>query len=437
MKIAIVAAGFSPAEADRLRRSMAAFRRSGTIAEMGERLVKGMIANGYERDFAERCFAQLEGFGEYGFPESHAASFALIVYVSCWLKRHYPDVFLAAILNAQPLGFYAPAQLVRDAREHGIVVRPADINHSHWDCTLEALEPGERAAPTPEGGGHSAVRLGLRQIKGLSEVTAARVVAARQQGGSFGSVEDMVRRARLSRAEADRLAQADALRSMKLDRREGGWQALALPGPDLPLFEAAGEGRSPASTLADRHGFCLPAMSQAEHVVQDYAALSLSLKAHPVSFLRAHFDEIGYRSCADIRSARNGARMGLSGLVLIRQRPGTASGVIFVTLEDETGVANLVIWPKIFQRFRRTVIGATLMGVTGRVQREGEVIHLIAEQLIDQTPLLSRLTDGEFAASLARADEVARPGADQRMAPRRHPGLAPAGPVLPPSRDFH
>ena len=437
MKIAIVAAGFSPSEADRLRRSMAAFRRSGTIAEMGERLVRGMIANGYERDFAERCFAQLEGFGEYGFPESHAASFALIVYVSCWLKRHYPDVFLAAILNAQPLGFYAPAQLVRDAREHGIVVRPADVNRSNWDCTLEDLAPGERAALTPEGGGARAVRLGLRQIKGLSEVTAARLVAAREEGGAFASVEDMVRRARLSRGEADRLAQADALRSMRLDRREAGWKALALPGPDLPLFEAAGEGRSSASRLADSHGFSLPLMSRSEHVAQDYATTSLSLKAHPVSFLRSHFDELGYRSCADLKTARNGARLGLSGLVLIRQRPGTASGVIFVTLEDETGVANLVVWPKVFQRFRRTVIGAKLMGVVGRVQREGEVIHLIAEQLIDQTPLLSRLTGGEFAPALARADEVNRSSADQRMKPRRHGGLAPAGQAMPKSRDFH
>ncbi|WP_375283469.1 error-prone DNA polymerase [Marinicauda pacifica] len=437
MKIAIVAAGFSPAEADRLRRSMAAFRRSGTIAEMGDRLIRGMVANGYERDFAERCFKQLEGFGEYGFPESHAASFALIVYVSCWLKFHYPDLFLAAMLNAQPLGFYAPAQLVRDAREHGVIVRPPDINHSAWDCTLEAPEPGERTRLTPEGGGARAVRLGLRQIKGLSEVTAARLVAAREQGGAFCSMDDMVRRARLSRGEADRLARGDALRSLSLDRRAGGWKALAVSGPDLPLFAETGEGHSPAFAVQDAHGFCLPQMSAAEHVAADYAALSLSLKAHPVSFLREDLHARGYRTCADLKRVRNGARLGLSGLVLIRQRPGTASGVIFITLEDETGVANLVVWPSVFHRFRRVVIGAKMIGVTGRVQREGEVIHLIAEQLIDQTGWLSRLTDDPFEGTLARADEVNRTDADARMKPRRHGALAPAGPSLPRSRDFH
>lgn len=244
MKIAIVAAGFTPNEADRLRRSMAAFRRSGTIQEMGEKLIAGMIANGYERDFAERCFKQLEGFGEYGFPESHAASFALIVYVSCWIKRHYPDVFLAAMLNSQPLGFYAPAQLVRDAKEHGVIVRPPDVNHSNWDCTLERSPETTGLRPTPEGGGRFAVRLGLRQIKGLSEVTAARLMAARETGGAFDSVEDLARRAGLARAEMDRLANGDAFGSLNTRRREAGWRALTLSGPDLPLFEAgAGSAR--------------------------------------------------------------------------------------------------------------------------------------------------------------------------------------------------
>ncbi len=271
MKIAIVAAGFTPSEADRLRRSMAAFRRAGTIQEMGEKLVRGMIANGYTPDFAERCFKQLEGFGEYGFPESHAASFALIVYVSCWIKRHYPDAFLAAMLNSQPLGFYAPAQLVRDAREHGVIVRPPDINHSDWDCTLESLDPGERAARTPEGGGRFAVRLGLRQIKGLAEITAARVMAARQFGGPFDGVEALARRARLQRSEVDRLAAGDAFSSLKTPRREAGWRALALSGPDLPLFDAAGGERAsapdrsvrrpPAANGAQRRGgarLCAP-----------------------------------------------------------------------------------------------------------------------------------------------------------------------------------
>jgi len=435
MKIAIVAAGFTPSEADKLRRSMAAFRRSGTIQEMGEKLVSGMIANGYTPDFAERCFKQLEGFGEYGFPESHAASFALIVYVSCWIKRHYPDVFLAAMLNSQPLGFYAPAQLVRDAREHGVIVRPPDINHSDWDCSLEPLVEGERARVTPEGGGRFAVRLGLRQIKGLSEVTAARVMAARLGEGAFTSVEDFARRARLQRSEVERLASGDAFNSLRTARREAGWRALALSGPDLPLFDAAGGEKRSAPDLS---GTRLPAMALSEEVARDYVHLSLSLKAHPLSFLRERFFQMGYRPCRELLTARNGARFGLAGLVLVRQRPGSAKGVIFATLEDETGVANVIIWQSVFQRYRKTVIGSKLLGVVGRLQREGEVIHLVAEQLVDWTPALSSLSEGGFDPALAHADEIARPGADARQKPNRSQGLiAPGAEIIPASRDFH
>ena len=435
MKIAIVAAGFTPSEADRLRRSMAAFRRAGTIREMGEKLVNGMIANGYSPDFAERCFKQLEGFGEYGFPESHAASFALIVYVSCWIKRHYPDAFLAAMLNAQPLGFYAPAQLVRDAREHGVIVRPPDVNHSDWDCALEPLGEAERSTVTPEGGGRFAVRLGLRQIKGLSDVTAARIMAARQYGGAFDGVEALARRARLQRAEMDRLAAGDAFSSLNTPRREAGWRALALSGPDLPLFEAAGGERASAPDLS---GARLPQMALSEEVARDYVHLSLSLKAHPMSFLRRHFHRRGYRPCRDLLSAKNGARFGLAGLVLVRQRPGSAKGVIFATLEDETGVANVVVWPDMFQRYRKTVIASKLLGVTGRLQREGEVIHLVADQLVDWTQALATLAEGGFEPGLAHADEVVRPGEDarQKAAPGR--GLITAGAeIIPASRDFH
>ena len=434
MKIAIVAAGFTPSEADRLRRSMAAFRRSGTIQEMGEKLIAGMIANGYAPDFAERCFRQLEGFGEYGFPESHAASFALIVYVSCWIKRHYPDAFLAALLNAQPLGFYAPAQLVRDAREHGVVVRPVDVNHSDWDSTLEPLDPFDGPPPTPEGGARFAVRLGLRQIKGLSEVTAARVMSARAEGGLFASVEDLARRACLVRAETDRLATADAFSSLSMSRREAGWRALARPGPDLPLF-AAGQGERHAP---DRSGARLPRMSGAEEVAHDYRTLALSLKAHPMSFLRPDFDSAGYLRCDALRKARDGARVGAAGLVLVRQRPGSAKGVIFATIEDETGVANVIVWPALFARFRRVVIGAKLLAVTGRLQKEGDVIHLVAEQLIDRTALLTRLGGRRFDPAIAHADEVNRPGADARDKPRRSRGFAPPGAeIIPASRDFH
>ncbi len=432
MKIAIVAAGFTPSEADKLRRSMAAFRRSGTIQEMGEKLIAGMIANGYERDFAERCFKQLEGFGEYGFPESHAASFALIVYVSCWIKRHYPDVFLAALLNSQPLGFYAPAQLVRDAREHGVVVRPPDVNHSDWDCTMETLEPFDGPPATPEGGARRAVRLGLRQIKGLSEITAARVMAARAEGGAFDSVEDLARRARLQRAETDRLAAGDAFGSLA-SRREAGWRALAQAGPDLPLFQAEGERHMP-----DLSGARLPVMSLSEEVARDYSTLSLSLKAHPVSFLRPSIAEAGYRTCAALLSARNGARVGVAGLVLVRQRPGSAKGVIFATLEDETGIANVIIWPTMFVRFRRTVIGAKLLAVTGKLQREGEVVHLVADQLMDWTGALASLSAGGLDNAFARADEIERPGIDPSEKPKRGQGFAtPGAEIIPASRDFH
>ena len=435
MKIAIVAAGFTPTEADRLRRSMAAFRRSGTIQEMGEKLIAGMIANGYEPDFAARCFKQLEGFGEYGFPESHAASFALIVYVSCWIKCHYPDAFLAAMLNSQPLGFYAPAQLVRDAREHGVIVRPPDINHSDWDCTLEALSPHERAALTPEGGARFAVRLGLRQIKGLAEITAARVMAARDQGGAFESVEALAGRACLTRSEVDRLANADAFSSVKTARREAGWRALALSGPDLPLFEAGG-GEFVAHR--DSSAARLPMMALSEEVARDYTTLSLSLKAHPLSFLRERFHRRGYVTCRTLLSARNGSRVGLAGLVLVRQRPGSAKGVIFATLEDETGVANVIIWPKLFHRFRKAVIGAKLMAVTGRIQREGDVIHLVAEQVLDRSGELGLLQQAPFKTALAHADEVARPGADAREKPKRKAPLQVGGAeIIPASRDFH
>ena len=435
MKIAIVAAGFTPSQADRLRRSMAAFRRAGTIQEMGEKLVAGMIANGYEPDFAERCFRQLEGFGEYGFPESHAASFALIVYVSCWLKRHYPDVFLAAMLNAQPLGFYAPAQLVRDAREHGVVVRAPDVNASHSDSTLEALATEEGPRATPEGGARQAVRLGLRQIKGLPESAAARLIAARERG-VFVSIEDAARRAGLGRGVLDVLARADAFASLGETRRAAGWRARAVAGPDLPLFAAAGgEG-----AVADYSGGALPALKASEDVVQDYASLSLSLKGHPMAFLRGHFHRLGYQPCAELTRLRPGARTGIAGLVLVRQRPGSAKGVIFATLEDETGTANVIIWPHVFARFRRAVIGAKLLGVTGELQREGDVIHLVAAQARDWSHALDALTEGEdaggFASALARADEVAHPGADARERPKRRLALSEAASIIPNSRDF-
>jgi error-prone DNA polymerase len=444
MRIAIVAGGFTPAESDQLRRSMAAFRRSGTIYEMGEKLMSGMIANGYEPDFAARCFKQLEGFGEYGFPESHAASFALIVYVSCWLKHYYPDVFSAAILNSQPMGFYAPAQLVRDARQHGVEVRPPDINHSDWDCTLEPL--GETSSPFmgevsrtcsgAEGAakrGRHALRLGLRQIKGLREASAARLIAARQEGGRFTSVPDLARRSRLDRATMDRLANADAFGSVALDRRQAGWTALAQAGKPLPLFEHADDYGHEAATA-------LPQMSAGEEVARDYATLRLSLKAHPMSFFRGELEESGHVRADQLTEMRDGRWVTLAGLVLVRQRPGSASGVIFATLEDESGVANIIVWPKCFERHRKIVMRSKLMSVTGRLQKEGEVIHIIAHRIIDHSWRLAALADGEeFTQALAHADEVARPQDDPRLIAmyRRVMQGERLEDILPKSRDFH
>jgi error-prone DNA polymerase len=438
MKIAIVAAGFTPSEADRLRRAMATFRKTGTIGTFREKFISGMVANRYESGFAERCFKQIEGFGEYGFPESHAASFALLVYISAWLKRHYPDVFCAAILNSQPMGFYAPAQLVRDAREHGTEVRPVDVNFSDWDCTLEPLDGAEAAA---EPGNRCAVRLGFRQIKGFAEEAATRLMSVRGRG--FDSVRDLWLRSGLGAAVIERLAQADAFRSLGLDRRAALWAVKGLGGGQngrpvpLPLFEKLD------GALFDEEEVALPAMPPGEHVVQDYGSLRLSLKAHPMSFLRA--DMAARRVIAHDRlmEAAPGRRVTVAGLVLVRQRPGTASGVIFATLEDETGIANVIIWPKVFERHRRIVLGARLMAVTGRLQREGIVIHIIADRIEDLTGDLAKLSEAYGVmmkdAGLARADEVKRPSEDPREAElfkalQRRQRTAR---ILPGSRDFH
>jgi error-prone DNA polymerase len=409
MRIAIVAAGFTPSEADRLRRAMATFRKVGTIHTFRRKLVEGMTARGYAREFAERCFQQIEGFGEYGFPESHAASFALLVYVSAWLKRHYPAAFAAALLNSQPMGFYAPAQIVRDAREHGVEVRPIDVNASDWDATLE------------DEGARVALRLGLREIKGLGEAEAARLVAARGEG--HATAAELAHRAGLSRAALEALAAADAFRSLGLDRRAALWTVQGLELLRLPLFAlaavrgAAGSNLPPADVLAEP-AVTLPLAPLGEEVLADYATLRLSLKAHPLALLRGALAGEGAVPAAELAHMRDGARLTVAGLVLVRQRPGTASGVIFATLEDETGVANIIVWPKVFERFRRTVLAARLLAVRGRLQREGIVIHVIAEQLADRSGLLRQLAAAppDVAAAMARADEVRRPGHDPRDA---------------------
>jgi DNA-directed DNA polymerase III PolC len=436
MKIAIVAAGFTPSEADKLRRAMATFKRVGTIGTFQRKMIDGMLANGYERDFAERCFQQIEGFGEYGFPESHAASFALLVYASAWLKCRYPDAFAAALLNAQPMGFYAPAQIVRDAREHGVEVRPPDVNHSQWDSTLE---PGPRAAERLHGlhremrddvHATCAIRLGLREIKGLKEDDAKLIVERRNI--AYDSVRDVWLRTALSPHVLERLADADAFGSLGLSRREALWAAKALGrvgdrDDDLPLFGAAsssftsprmrGEVDPSERERSREPDVRLPPMPVGEEVINDYRFLHLSLRAHPAQFLRPDLNARGIRQNETLRSVASGTRVRISGLVTCRQRPGSANGVVFMTIEDEGAVANAIVWPKVFERFRPVVLSARYVAITGRLQEEAGVIHVVADRLEDLTYLLARLAEhGADIDGLARCDEVRRPIEDQREA---------------------
>ncbi len=374
MKMAIVAAGFSPEEADSLRRALATFRRFGDIHRFRERFLRGMVGNGYARDFSERCFKQIEGFADYGFPESHAASFALLVYVSSWLKCHYPAAFACALLNNQPMGFYAPAQIVRDARTHGVEVRPVDVNTSDWDCTLE-----------PADGGAVALRLGFRQIKDLHETDAEVLVGTR--GSGYLDMADLGRRTGLGRAALEVLARADAFGSLNLSRRQALWAARGLDDTPLPLFAAA-DKTEPAVAL--------PAMTAGEEVADDYRTLRLSLKAHPLGLLRGDLADAGYTTCDRLEELAHGQTVRVAGLVTTRQRPGSAKGVMFITMEDETAIANLIVWPDTFEAFRKVVLRASLLGVDGRIQKQGRVIHVLAERLFDHTALLGRL-DGNDA----------------------------------------
>ena len=387
-------------------------------------MIDGMLANGYERDFAERCFQQIEGFGEYGFPESHAASFALLVYASAWLKCRYPDAFAAALLNAQPMGFYAPAQIVRDAREHGLDVRPPDINHSHWDSTLE---PGSRAAERlhelhremrDDVWTTQAVRLGLREIRGLKEEDGQLIVEKR--GVAYDSVRDVWLRTGLSPRVLERLADADAFGSLGLTRRDALWAAKALGrvgdrDDDLPLF--ANGSTAPARIVSREPDVHLPPMPIGEEVINDYRFLHLSLRAHPAQFLRSDLHARGINHNETLRRITSGTRVRISGLVTCRQRPGSANGVVFMTIEDETAVANVIVWPKVFERLRPVVLNARYVAVTGLVQEELGVIHVVADRLEDLTYLLARLAEhGAEIDGLARCDEVRRPIEDQREA---------------------
>ena len=405
MKIALDAAKFSGAEANHLRKAMATFRSRGMVHELQELMVGRMIARGYDPDFAERCFNQIKGFGEYGFPESHAASFAHLVYVSSWLKCHFPAAFACGLLNSQPMGFYAPAQIVRDAREHGVEVLPVDVNHSDWDCTLEMIG---KADARREGrlDCHVALRLGLRQVDGLPEHIAAALVAARQAEGPFADVAELRERARIPVSHVERLASADACTSLGLSRRQALWDARSLVGaPDLPLFVHADE----RDEGAEQGRAVLPKMPLSEEVVADYQTTRLSLKAHPMAFLRASLAERGFVRAADLRDRKFRSMVQVSGVVLIRQRPGSAKGVCFITLEDETGVANVVVWPDLMERQRRVIMGSRLVEVRGRVEYDDEVIHVIAHHMRDATDELHRLSDDLLHAPVARADHVKHP----------------------------
>ncbi|GMN01611.1 error-prone DNA polymerase [Erythrobacter sp. MTPC3] len=410
MKIALDAAKFSSLEANRLRKAMATFRSRGMVDELQDMMVERMVTRGYDREFAERCFNQIRGFGEYGFPESHAASFAHLVYVSSWLKCHFPAAFACGLLNSQPMGFYAPAQIVRDARDHGVEVLPADVNCSMWDCTLEeigtATEGGVKEGEHGRFDRHIAMRLGLRQIDGMPEHVAAQMIAEREENGIFHDVAALRGRAGLSPAHIERLASADCFASMQLSRRQALWDARSLiAGPDLPLFRAAAE----RDEGAERAPVQLPAMPLSEEVVADYQTTRLSLKAHPMAFLRPQLAERGFVRACDLRNRKFRSMVKVAGVVLIRQRPGSAKGVCFITLEDETGVVNLVVWPDLKEKQRTVVMGARLMEVRGRVEYDDEVIHVIAQHMTDATEQLYSLSDDMLNAPVARADHVNSP----------------------------
>ena len=415
MKIAIVAAGFTPTEADELRRSMATFKFKGLIQHFEAKLVSGMIRNGYKEEYAHRVFKQLLGFGSYGFPESHAVSFALLVYVSSWIKCYYPDIFACALLNSMPMGFYQPAQIIIDARKHGVEVRPVDVNYSNWHNLLE-----ERS------GKYYAMRLGFRQVKGLKEDDMKTLIKRREN--KYTSIHAL-REAGLSDATLERLADADAFRSLGLDRRQGLWDVSTKDRPGT-LF-------SPKhNNVEGEDKIVLPEMELSEHVVYDYATTSLSLKAHPVSFVREDLGRLGVASTIDLEKLKDGDNVKVAGLILVRQRPETATGICFITIEDESGTANLVVFQKFFDKYRKEIIQSKLLMVEGKVQREGEIIHVIVRRCFNFSKLLQKLTSTKEDLSttpMSRSDETTSPFlSDTRT---KKPELV-QGKIFPEGRNF-
>jgi error-prone DNA polymerase len=416
MKIAIVAAGFTPAEADELRRSMATFKLKGLVSQFQEKLIKGMTDRGYTLEYPQRVFKQLEGFGSYGFPESHAASFALLVYVSSWIKCYYPDVFACGLLNSMPMGFYQPAQIVIDARKHGVEVRPVDINHSIWDNKLEE-----------KSGKYCAIRLGFRQVKGIREDDMRLLVSAREK--VYTNINQL-RSVGITDGALERLADADAFRSIGLDRRQALWEVSTKERPVAMFNGQAGED--------EKHkNISLPQMTQGEHVVHDYAATALSLKAHPVSFVREKLQQLHILSAAQLATAKDGQRVKVAGLVLVRQRPGTAGGICFMTIEDETGFANLVIFHTLFDKYRKEILQSRLIMAEGQLQVEGTVIHVIVKACFDFSRLLRKLnpTNDETpqVLTLARPDEKSLPAGQNKRAQVRENAQEK---VFPEARNF-
>ena len=490
MKVAIVGAGFTAGEADQLRRSMATFKFTGGVGVFRDKMINGMIARGYTPDFAERTFKQIEGFGSYGFPESHAASFAKIAYASSWMKCHHPDIFCCALLNAQPMGFYAPAQIVRDAREHGVEVRPPCVNASGWDSAMEEQAPlsleerglrslseplgelrrsrvrvtasengDERCHPHPtstrqqtakssypsplKGEGLIPLRLGMRVVRGLAEIHAQAILAARA-AGPFRSIEDAWLRSGVPVAALERLAEADAFRSLGFDRRQALWQVRGLGEKQLPLFAHAGAReaeREPQVTLTP--------MTAGREVVEDYHSTQLTLRDHPLAFLRPELERRGIIRCADLAHVKNGRKVEVAGIILVRQKPGSAKGVLFITIEDETGIANGIIWPARFEAQRRVVLSSAMIGIKGTVQREGPVIHVIADRIEDYTPLLRTVGERDFPHRPGPGDGATHPGSpdrgdaawEKRVRDSYHPpfrtGADPEDAIRQKSRDFH
>lgn len=378
MRLAVVAAGFSPGEADQLRRAMGAWRKTGVIDKFRVKLLEGMQAQGYDEEFAQRVFNQIRGFGEYGFPESHAASFALLVYVSAWLKHYYPAAFCAGLINSQPMGFYAPAQLVADAMRHGVQIFPIDVNHSHWDCTLENGDP-------------HALRLGLRMIKGLAPALAEKIVTLRTTWGPFTSFDEFAHRTGFGNAVLERLAEADAFRSLDDNRRESFWNALPSRAPAI-LFDRAPEEPVSERSEPEEPRVTLPMMSPVDEVVTDYQTVGLSLKDHPIKFLRPYLQTVGARECRELEDWEDERKVKVAGMILLRQRPSTARGITFMTLEDETGQANLVIHPNTWERFHQAARKANVLLVRGLVQKQDRIIHVVVDWIEDLSNHMAKLS---------------------------------------------